>query len=492
MDVMQNNEPARVLQTTLLDFVRANLHELNQPGSYANAEDGDFKLRDKIILETALLLYVIDRSFPAHDALSQRLKACAQEVAALAAEPRIIALIHKNPQYSLVLGLSFICLRKLGFNNPHYEALLKRILALNKTHTSEKIPFRELDIQWVRYLHNNREKPRITNHTSSVLSLNTSPIYMSKSDAYGVTHAIMYLTDFGASVELLKGYDKNNIHQLLHYGLIWCISVADFDLTAELLMAYYFCRFEETAITTLCANIIEDTYQRVGYLPGPCFDSAAHAKLERSERDVYLFQNVYHTTYVFGLYLCASTLYKKQQRHEAVAGHNTLKKSAQNKAVVRAANLKVRTLLKSRFAVGGIGAFKFAEYYSSEAPLRYLSHVTELASPESLLLREVNQRSWPAAAACRLLLDALIIGLSKDYSLERLVDVLCVGLNHFPAIAHEFLFQEAVEFLALQQTTEGAIGTFFYRPENFEEKKNEAILFHAKVIHLFDSYLAQV
>ena len=224
MDAMQATEAVRVLQTSLLEFVHANLAELNQPGSYAHAEDGDLKLRDKIIMETSLLLYLVHRTFAAHDALAQRLRACAKEAAALTAEPRIVALIHKNPQYALVLGLSFICLKKLGYGNPDYDALLKRIIALNKTHTSEKIPFRELDIQWVRYLHNHHDKPRIANHASSVLSLNTSPIYMSTSDAYALTHAIMYLTDFGASVGLLRGYDRNNIHQLLHYSLVWCLS----------------------------------------------------------------------------------------------------------------------------------------------------------------------------------------------------------------------------------------------------------------------------
>ena len=491
MEEIQAQEVVLLLRKPLLQFVRGNLRELDNPNSYANGADGDFKLRDKIIIETSLLLYIIQKSFPADDSLAPGLQECAREVALLTAEPRIIALIHKNPQYSLVLGLSFICLKKLGLGNKEYERLLKRIILLNKTHTSEKIPFRELDIKWVRYSYDKGDKIQVNNQASSILSLATSPIYMSKSDAYAVTHAVMYLTDFGSSTSLLKGYDKVNIYQLLHYGLVWCLGAEDFDLTAELLMAYYFCDFQATALTKLCASRLEAVFEATGYLPGPGFDRDAHAQLGASAQASYVFQNAYHTTYVFGMYLCAATLYQKRRKHVSVdARASLMRKRSRNKPVIRESVGKIKKLLKAKFGIAGTGVLDFENYFSSGEPLQYLSRVAASADPQSSFIQVLSQSGLPEYDQCLFLLDALIVSLSKAYGLEMLVDVLCVGLNNFPLISQEFLFQEAVEFLALQQTAEGAIGTFFYQPKNFEDKKNETALFHAKVAYLFDKYLA--
>ena len=209
-------------------------------------------------------------------------------------------------------------------------------------------------------------------------------------------------------------------------------------------MAYYFCRFEETPTTRLCAGIIEEVYQRTGYLPGPGFDSAAHAQLSGRDQATYVFQHAYHTTYVFGLYLCAAARYNQQPKRVAVARHDTRNKSARNHAVILAATRQAKHLLKSRFAVSSSGRLGLAEYYARQAPLPYLTQLAELVQPQAHWLRELSQRSWPETDRGRLLLDALIIGFSRDYHLEQLVDVLCVGLTHFPTIAHEFLVQEAV------------------------------------------------
>lgn len=122
-----------------------------------------------------------------------------------------------------------------------------------------------------------------------------SPWTMIDSIAYGVTHTIFYMTEFGESPnglpEKVRSYLEHNIPA-------WTKSYIDdgnFDLAAELMMCD-FCIGHRNK-NKFIADAFLDAQLPDGAIPGPEYGARPLLNGEKSEDRIYFFKN-YHTTLV--------------------------------------------------------------------------------------------------------------------------------------------------------------------------------------------------
>jgi hypothetical protein len=88
------------------------------------------------------------------------------------------------------------------------------------------------------------------------------------------------------------------------------------DLTAELLWSWPMLRLPPTPASRFAFEVLAHAHHEHGFLPGPGFDTSAHAALPAAEGDAYLLRTSYHATLVFGM-LCAAMLATGTPHHLA-------------------------------------------------------------------------------------------------------------------------------------------------------------------------------
>jgi hypothetical protein len=144
------------------------------------------------------------------------------------------------------------------------------------------------------------------------------PIYMSREDAYAITHTVMYVTDFGASSppsELIG----LGLAETIDACLAWCLCERDYDLVAELLLGQLLLCREFSEYGKLAWQDCLATWDALGFLPSPSLSAKSFAAIiGDEERTQYAHHHMYHTVFVAGL-LC-NALLSVQLHCDASAG----------------------------------------------------------------------------------------------------------------------------------------------------------------------------
>jgi hypothetical protein len=196
-----------------------------------------------------------------------------------------------------------------GYPDAKFSETIKSSLAATTARARERFPHRELEQAWLAsLLSGTRFDARLVSRTSLINGIDV--ISGSRDDAYSLTHALMYATDFG-NVEPGKCLPSDQILSIARSALSGVLDDDDFDLTGELLLSWPFLRksWDDTAsfVFAVLANVEDD----VGVLPSLALDLREYKKLPAESRKNYVAAVAYHTAYVMGL-LCSSALHSEK------------------------------------------------------------------------------------------------------------------------------------------------------------------------------------
>jgi hypothetical protein len=152
---------------------------------------------------------------------------------------------------------------------------------------------------------------------NSVLS-HLDLLWGTREDAYAHTHTFMYFTDFGYSGRLLPRSRSATLAESAGV-LARSLLLDDYDLTAEVLMAWPLTSAPWTPAATFGFRVLKDFEDKVGFLPSRNGVPEKFDRLKGSERTKYALAATYHTAYIMGM-LCALALRPGNAPPSEIAG----------------------------------------------------------------------------------------------------------------------------------------------------------------------------
>lgn len=419
-----------------LDQFRASQDARPDPES---VEDELLGPTDKFVVETAQLVLLASRVPGLSDEVRAAVQALAGELDVVVRSGRARLILARVPHTALSgLGAAHIFLSRAGVPDRAFDAVVRSAVADGYVDTFERIPVRAIERRWVQSLLDGRPAAvpdDLIQH--SILVSRAHPIYMSIADAYVLTHAVWYVSDFGAS-SAPSILNARGVAALVDAAMAWRLVEDDYDLLCELLMDASVLRSPWSPYARLAWHLLERAWDEMGYLPGASFDESVHAALEGDAADAYAFWHCYHTSHVAGM-LCALLL-----RHPESGPGNAWEPPGCRDPAVAAERERADGSLRPYTPVASarlsaLGSRPALEAAQCRAWVRALAD-TPLANQELLMV----------------LLDASLIRDARRYRLEcladGLADVMRLGIPASPTTI------EAASFLARQHLVATASG----------------------------------
>lgn len=262
---------------------------------------------DKAVAETAMLLHA---AAPA--AVDPRIGARVAEIAAMLAAPARteVVLLRAALHSSIAEGLSVprVLLTRLGYPDPAADEVLAECAAAPAAIARELPPYGTLEKLWIRELWGRPVSSSAWHQTMAASGLATTPDAVGgvREDSYAFTHALMYVTDFGARAERLPRPALALLTDARTL-LAVCVDSGDYDLAGELLMAWPFLGAPWSAAASFVFGVLAMVEDRAGLLPGGTTNAERLRNLDGDRRRRYALGTAYHTAYVMGM-LCAVSL----------------------------------------------------------------------------------------------------------------------------------------------------------------------------------------
>ncbi|WP_433239943.1 DUF6895 family protein [Streptosporangium sp. CA-135522] len=250
---------------------------------------------DKMLAEAALLALLARRAIGAHPAITELVDTIADCHESL---DRMYEIVRWRPYLWTSAGAVWVFLDRLSAGDTVKRERLRALWDAPVVEPRERVPYRLLDQAWTRMIAQERTDPRLTStglRSSTSLWNLDGALLMGRNDLYAITHAAMYLTDFGNAgrVPTAPGW----IGALAAARLL----LGDFDLAGELAVADVLTCEPPGAGTLTAAATLSTVFDQLGFVPAPTFRSREHDASE--DPSGYLFFHSYHSTFVYGL-LC--------------------------------------------------------------------------------------------------------------------------------------------------------------------------------------------
>jgi hypothetical protein len=275
-----------------LDVVELLVTHVIEPG---RAEQEGFT---KEVGEIAMLLRLADRVLTG-DADRQRIVDLAGRIASLARSPEHRGVIVRRPSRAAAHLLAHACLQQLGCTDPAFDELARAALAASAAGASERVPYRLLDVAWIRHLllgDGELDHPALA---LSPIAQGVDLVGATTEDAYAFSHALPYATDFGRHP--LPGWaDTRWLAGIADALVLKALDEDDLDLLGELLMVPALLRRPWSPVQWFGWRVLCDTWRYYGFVPGPGLPAATAVESTAQTRRRVL-GTVYHTTLVGGL-----------------------------------------------------------------------------------------------------------------------------------------------------------------------------------------------
>jgi hypothetical protein len=288
-----------------MDFAEAamSLVQDSEPGIDMEALEAP---PDKIIAETAMLLRaVITLKGKAVEGIRRRAKDLAARLAKHARHDRVQIGVALFPALALDYGAAHIVLESAGFADGGFTQTIKNSLEATTATARERFPHRELEQAWLTsLLYASGVDRGIAARTSLIRGIDV--ISGSRDDAYSLTHALIYATDFGHR-RPQNWMPTERILSISSSALAAVLDDDDFDLAGEILLSWPFLREEWDDISSFAFAVLANVEDEVGVLPSLALDLNEYKKLPEESRENYIAAVAYHTAYVMGL-VCASAI----------------------------------------------------------------------------------------------------------------------------------------------------------------------------------------
>jgi hypothetical protein len=281
-----------------LAFAARALESARTNGHAWGPDDGEvIGPREKVVTEAALLAYIAHRAIgdgPPVTRLVEALLSCEDVL------DRMYELIRWRPYLWVSAGATWVILDQFGVGDARRRGQLRAIWDdTSLPRPQERVPYRLLDEAWLRTIARGAIDPLLDSdairQATSMANVGGG-LHMNRSDLYAVTHAPMYLTDFGRRHPL--SVERGWLGPLGAARLL----IGDFDLAAELAIANLLVQPSDDVASVVIATALTEIFDSLGIIPAPTFRRHAHEA--SPDPDAYLTYHSYHTTFVYGL-LCS-------------------------------------------------------------------------------------------------------------------------------------------------------------------------------------------
>ena len=292
---------------------------LGEDGYYDEKAPEDSFGRDKPLAETAMLLYVAS-GVTGHPQLKQWVDELSLLLVPKARSRRTACSIAIHPTICFQLAMPHILLSQLGHVDIPFDQLIAASADSLSHQGREVVPHRALEGMWLKSLWRGIP-PEKESEAAAMLSVLNHPVDLlwgSREDAYAHTHAFMYYTDFGYSNRTLPR-PKPEILSESAAILARSLLLEDYDLAAEVLMAWPLTSAPWIPAATFGLRVLADFEDKVGFLPSANGVPEKYDRLSGSERTKYALAATYHTAFVMGM-LCALALRSEWAPPYEIAG----------------------------------------------------------------------------------------------------------------------------------------------------------------------------
>lgn len=292
-----------------LEIAANALEHLADRGYRDPQEPGNNIPPDKLVAETAFLLVAASTATPRAE-FREQIDGIARKLVPLARSSRVSLALTIQPALALDFAHAHICLSRLGYGDPAFDAHLRRVLCAQVASSRERVPYRMLELEWVRRsweAAGDRVRTRRgIRRSPTILSRPVDIFGASAEDFYAFTHAILYYRDFNIAPQPLPR-PRAAILGEAEGLLARAVDQQDYDIAAELLMAWPLTGKSWSAAATFALAVLAHVEDEAGFLPAASTRVERIEQLEGMERKQYVLATAYHTAYVMGI-LCAVAL----------------------------------------------------------------------------------------------------------------------------------------------------------------------------------------
>src|SRR5580704_8797924 len=296
-----------------LGFARGVLDDID---SAADSPLG--RIAQKVVAETAMLLYAVAPLHATHPAVETACARLASRLIPLARSTEVQAAVCLDPGKALDHAMGHILLDRLGHADTAFDTLLQGAQQTGRQLGPERLPHRLIEQSWLERIwpHGAPSRRRLSEAiAASALGRPLDALKASRADIYAFTHALLYATDMGRR-PLASARRRRDIEADALIALGFALEAQDCDLTVEVLWIWPMLglRWHPAALFAL-KSLIERQDSR-GFLPGIGFDAQRVAGMSSEQRERHVRATCYHTVYVMG-FLCAAASRQDRLPHRA-------------------------------------------------------------------------------------------------------------------------------------------------------------------------------
>jgi len=291
-----------------LDIAEQAVEKLAVDG-YTDARDSSNNLRpEKLISETAFLLLSAS-NVDEHPDVAQRIHRVADRLLPHARSQRMLLGMCMEAALVLDYAQAHICLTRLGYPDPVFDAVLRKSLSSQARGGRERPPHRMLEQQWLIRIWGGAGSKSDHKYSlairESVLAHSMDLLGGSREDVYAFTHALIYTADFN----LWRQPMPRPVPEILaeaEAALARCLDEEDYDLGGEILLSWPLTQQSWSAPAVFGFRVLANVEDKAGFLPSPSTRLQRLDELSGDERAKYLLATGYHTVYVMGLLSAAA------------------------------------------------------------------------------------------------------------------------------------------------------------------------------------------
>lgn len=477
----------------ILDFAIRNIQQIDMRHNLWNESIGpSISFADKVITETSLLVLLAKRAADKHhysnDKIFQLCKLLDPQVRGNQSK----RLLMHNPQAAVVFGIGHAALNAAGIENAMFDHFIMQAFSSGEVFNTERLPYRKMDVIWL----NNLLRPDNalgfeTTLPEGILNSTAHPVYMNTADIYSVTHALMYVTDFGRHA-VPDTVDHARINAVIGAATAHHLLSDNLDIVGELIMSAVLMGNTRALSTRMAWELLTAMWDKFGFLPCPTFVAADFQSLSGSDATAYAFRHLYHTMYVGGILCCL--LLNDEHTHN---GGKKKKRSPKQDAL--ASKLKAGAEKAAAFAE--IDLWEELEDFDpenadplpDEEVLQFLiekiaKHFVQNGSSKYLLAVIKQHPEWVGHDMLNILTDSMLVHAVQEYDMNLLSEML--NLIAVAGLPVTLTAEKSAEFLANQQLPEGAIGAWFVEEANLASENAVVISGEfAKCLYRFGVYL---
>jgi hypothetical protein len=289
-----------------LDLARKAIHCFAIDG-YTDHESPAYSFGpEKVVAETAMLIYAASAS-RSRPAIASRIDDLAALLAPHARSQRVLVDIALHPALAFKFAVPHILLTRIGYSDTGFDDFLKSCASASARNAQDRPPSASLERQWIRSLWTglNSDAAWRAGLRNSVLNAPFDILGGLRTDAYAVTHLIMYCTDFGFRNRRLPR--RSVLLSEAASLLARYMDAEDYDLAGELLLAWPLSGAAWSPTAAFAFRVLASVEDQAGMLPCGNINLARLDQLEGEPRARYALGTAYHTAYVMG-FLCAASL----------------------------------------------------------------------------------------------------------------------------------------------------------------------------------------